>query len=131
MRRRGSTERRTARGVGAIAPLMRDVRRCLECVAWIAARLCHVIANGQGQAPAEDGSRPQGSAASERLYRRSNTWETMRLVHLLPWRASHGRNRAANKAHDNDSRSPRPWVSMETGAGGAPVSCSIMCGIVQ
>ncbi len=49
MRRRGRTERQTARGGGAIAPLMRDVRRCLECVAWIAARLCHVTANGQGE----------------------------------------------------------------------------------
>lgn len=64
-------------------------RRCRECIARIAARLRHVIANSQGQAPAEDGSRPPGSAASERLYRRSNTWETMRLVRLSPWRAAH------------------------------------------
>jgi hypothetical protein len=49
MRQRGRTERQTARGGGAIAPLMRAVRRCREYVAWIAARLCHVIANDQGE----------------------------------------------------------------------------------
>jgi hypothetical protein len=71
------------------------------------------------------GPDPKRSAARTSLCGRSSIWEIQRLVRQPQWRASHRRNGAANKAHDNDSRPPRPWVSMKT----VLVSCSIMCAI--